>query len=584
MRSWKALLLPALVLATLFAPAMASADTNDFVVTSFDSHETLTRDDPQGELHIVEKIQVVFNDNNHGILRALPQRYNGDSLQLHINSVTSTSGAPSSYTSYSQNGNKVLKIGDANSTVTGAQEYTIDYTVRNVINFYQDHDELYWNINGTQWQQQFQNVSVTLELPNELAQSAEPLCYAGAQGQSLQGCTIKRYAHSVVAATTQPLLAEQTLTTVAGFKTGYFTPPTWRDKLGEYIKPLLELLVPFLILSVGSFVAWLRAGRDPKGRGVIIPQYDSPDNLKPLAAATILHFKAEGRDITATIIDLAIRKYIKIIETKHAKALRKDIVTYSLELTRDRLDELDKHEHAIINALFDQQIVIGRQVDLSKPKTNFAATAKTVQKNVTKELTKAGYFRSNPLDSGSKLYVPFGVAVFLLIFMAHVIGIWGCIGLGAGALVTFFFAQQMAARTAQGVAAKEHLLGLKLYLNVAEKDRINKLQSPNAPYAAQSAEPVKTVELFEKLLPYAMVLGVEKQWAEQFKDLYLTPPDWYGGNWTTFNAVYLASSLNSGIGAAVGTAFAPPSSSTSSGFGGGGFSGGGGGGGGGGGW
>jgi uncharacterized membrane protein len=133
------------------------------------------------------------------------------------------------------------------------------------------------------------------------------------------------------------------------------------------------------------------------------------------------------------------------------------------------------------------------------------------------------------------------------------------------------------------VDAREKIKGLKLYLETAEKDRIAMLQSPDAPYAAKSSEPKKTVELFEKLLPFAIVLGVENQWAKQFESIYTTPPDWYSGNWGAFSAVYLASSLGGSM-EAMGATFTPSGSSSSSGFGGGGFSGGGGGGGGGGGW
>lgn len=118
------------------SPGLASADVNDFVITSFTAEETLTRNDPQGELHIVERINTDFHDYNHGILRAIPNRYKNHSLQLKVNSITSDSGAPVEYTTYSSNGNTVLKIGSPSKTVTGAQEYTIDYTLRNVISFY----------------------------------------------------------------------------------------------------------------------------------------------------------------------------------------------------------------------------------------------------------------------------------------------------------------------------------------------------------------------------------------------------------------------------------------------------------------
>jgi uncharacterized membrane protein len=124
-----------------------------------------------------------------------------------------------------------------------------------------------------------------------------------------------------------------------------------------------------------------------------------------------------------------------------------------------------------------------------------------------------------------------------------------------------------------------------MYMETAEKDRLEKLEGPDAAYAAKTGEPARTVEFFERLLPYAIVLGVETQWAAQFKDIYTNPPDWYSGNnLTAFNAGYLAGALNSGLTPAMNSSFNAPSSSSGSGFGGGGFSGGGGGGGGGGGW
>src|SRR4030095_13738326 len=136
----------------------AHADVNDFTITDFSADYYLSNEDPQGTLHIVETIQVDFTDNNHGILRAIPKTYKEKSLRLHVNKIFSESGAPSQFTTYEDSGNEVLKIGDRDRTVTGAQSYTIDYTVQNVITFYGDHDELYWDINGDQWEQRFRTV------------------------------------------------------------------------------------------------------------------------------------------------------------------------------------------------------------------------------------------------------------------------------------------------------------------------------------------------------------------------------------------------------------------------------------------
>lgn len=123
--------------------------------------------------------------------------------------------------------------------------------------------------------------------------------------------------------------------------------------------------------------------------------------------------------------------------------------------------------------------------------------------------------------------------------------------------------------------AKEHILGLKLYLEVAEKERIQKLQSADAPYM-RNAAPKKTVELFEKLLPYAMVFDVEESWAKQFADIYTTPPEWYSGRFNAFSAAYLVGSINTSLAPAINRSFAPPSASRGSGFSAGGGGGGGG--------
>jgi len=582
MKKLKLLLLGVGFAAFIAMPAAASADVNNFLVTSFAAQETLTRADPQGELQVIERINVDFTDNNHGILRAIPNSYKHHSLQLSVQSVTSDTHAPTSYTTYGSNGNTVLKIGDPSQTVTGPQEYTIEYTLRNVISFYKDHDELYWNVNGDQWQQSFRQVAVTVVLPKGLNQTKQPVCYTGAYNSTARDCTISTSDGIINSATTGQLSANQTLTYVAGFQKGYFQPSKWYQTLGEYAKPLLEFLAPVLIIGGGSFLYWWFRGRDPKGTGIIVPQYEAPSGLKPIEVGTIIDFKTDNRDITATIVNLAIHGYLKIIESQQQRALQKDKVNYSLQLTNADFSQLDASETLLMAALFSGQPV-GAVVDVSDLKNKLYTTAKALSKTVEKNLTDAGYFRSNPLNSGVVLKIVVGCLVFATFYLWKVIGLPFSAGCLLAAIIAVFFASSFAARTQKGVAAKEQILGLKLYLQVAEKDRLEKLQGPDAQYAANAGEPVKTADLFEKLLPYAMVLGVEKQWAGQFAGLYTSPPSWYSGNWAAFNSYYLVTSLSDGIGSAVNTAFSAPRSSGSSGFGGG-FAGGGGGGGGGGGW
>jgi uncharacterized membrane protein len=570
----------------LAAAPLAHADVNNFTVTSFSADETLTKADPQGEMHIVEHINVEFNDFNHGILRAIPNTYKKHRLLLQINRVE-LNNKPTEYGTYNQNGNMVVKIGDPGRTITGNQEYTVDYTVKNVITFYNDHDELFWDVNGDQWQQAFGKVNVSLHLPDgvKLDKHLSPICYTGSFGSTDRGCAIKTSGDEITASTTRPLEGFQTLSYVAGFEKGFFQPFTVWDTLSEYTPDIAVFVLPLLLLGGTSGLFWFRHGRDPRGKGVIVPEYGPPKGLGPIEVGTLIDFRTDNKDITAAIIDLAIRRYITIIEEKKERKLRKDVTVYSLRLENLGMGELNEFERTIMDALF-VGAGPGETINLEEKKFSLASTATILRTTVKKSLVTRGYFR----PSAFKLRT-FGWCVLCIIatFIVGAVaaryeaGLAYALGTVAGAILAAVFFGFSAARTQQGVDAYEQVKGLKMYLDVAEKDRINKLQSPDARYAAGMKEPKRTVQLFEKLLPYAMILGVEKQWAKQFENIYRTPPDWYSGNWNTFSAVYLVAALNSGVGAQVNTVFASPSSSSGSGFSGGG-AGGGGGGGGGGGW
>jgi hypothetical protein len=580
-------LVAGVLLSLLVLTPLAHADVNDFVIEAFDADYTLTSDDKQGQLRVIENIAVNFSDNNHGILRALPDHYKKHRLETKIESVTSSTGAPAQYSTYGSNSNKVLRIGDPNKTVTGRQVYTIIYTMRNVMGFYPGHDEFYWDINGDQWQQQANRVSVVLRMPPgvEFARNNDTLCFTGSFGSTNHDCTIEqdREGQRVIVHTTKALQGYETLSIVVGFEKGHFTPSAWHETLGEYRGTALRFLAPLLLIGGLAWRHWRRNGRDAKGRDTIVPEYEAPDNLKPIEAGTVADFRTDNRDITATIIDLAIRGYVKIIESTKVRKLRKDLKVYSLRLEHTDFSKLNSFETKILKGIFTKQEK-GEEIDLAAMKYKLVSTATQLRKDVREHLVSTGYFRKTPLSASLRFFGLLALAYLASIVMTV---IWNDaaskVGIGAATAATVIFLILLPSRTPKGVAAKEGIMGLKLYLETAEKKRLEKLQSPDAPYMPKSAAPKRTVELFEKLLPYAMVLGVEEAWAKQFENIYKTPPDWYQGNWSAFSAVYLTTSLNSGVQSAVNTAFSSPSSSSGSGFSGGG-SGGGGGGGGGGGW
>jgi len=576
-----ALVTALLTFAFVMLPGIVHADLSDFTITNFSGDYTLSNADPQGELRIVERINVIFRDYNHGILRAIPNTYKKHKLQIHVNRISSDSVAPTQFTTYQSNGNTVLKIGDPNRTITGPQQYTIDYTVRNVISFYPDHDELYWDVNGDQWMQPFDQVTAAFHLPSGVQRTIQsPVCFTGAFGSTDKACQVQTNGKTITVQATSALAAYETLSSVIGFQKGYFRPANWYETLAEYSKQLAALLLPPLVIGGWAFLYWRKYGRDAKGRGTIVPQYDAPDKLKPIEVGGLVDFKVENRDMTATIIDLAIRKYIKIIETKKNRMLGKDKLDYSFELLNPNTIALAAIEQDLVKGMFGDT----RAVTVSElKKGKFYTTVKKIHDSVHEDLTKQGYFRSNPTKSTTRMIAVIVILLIVMVASINVLTPWLLLGNILAIGIVIIFSVLMPSRTAKGVAAREHAEGLKLYLNTAEKERLKMLQGPDAPYAASAHEPTKTVALFEKLLPYAIVMGVEKDWAAQFKDIYTQPPDWYGGNWATFNAVVLTSNLSGTMQSSMDSAFSAPSSSSSSGFGGG-FSGGGGGGGGGGGW
>lgn len=566
------------LLVVVFVAPSAHADVNDFVINDFHGKYQLFKDTHGGRMEVTEILQVTFSDQNHGILRAIPTTYHKKSLRLDVTSVK-RDGQQEPYTTYGQNDNEVLKIGNADKTITGPHTYEITYGMRNILGFFNDYDEWYWDINGNQWQQPFQKVSGEVIMPEgwSVEDLPTPSCYTGKQDATTSVCVMQQTPTGYAFASSIPLGPNETLTVATPFQKGLFTP---RDRTDWYRDNLWQLvgLATGFFLSVLAFVQWFRWGKDHKGRGTIIPEYKPPKGLTPAEVGLLYDYSVDNRDLTATIIDLAIRGYIKVHQEEKRRLGLFKSQEFSLELTNDKTAELKPHETALLTALFSGAQA-GKKISLktvSKDKMYKAVTA--IRSEIKTRLTKQyGLFEETPTKAKRMLW-GIGIASVAVVFAVRPGWGWivGLILATASAVVAGVFMQR---RSHAGVKAYEEMQGLKLYMDTAEKDRLKMLESVDRQYA----EPAKTVEFFEKLLPFAVALGVEQSWAKQFDNIYSQPPTWYSGNMAAFNTVYFTNSLASGIGS-LNTSFSASSASSSSGSGGGGFSGGGGGGGGGGGW
>ena len=596
------LILAGLVAAWLvvaFAP-LGLAD-EDWVITSFHSDIAIAHD---STLTVTEDIRVNFGSlSKHGIFRTIPLRYRYSDTQdryylLEVKSVTNgTSRLP--YDDSVSNDNEVIKIGDPNRLVSGSQRYVITYSVVGAMNSFPDRNELFWNVDGALWPVPKAEVSATVGVPaGSLQKSA---CYEGPPG-STEVCTHTDGSDRADFSSTRQLGSgeEMSVATALDPAAVAVPAPLLEPRQRQFPQDAFDLTP----LTVGLFVLltllglglvawnWWVHGRDrayltqhylasaPSAATdapaepqrtlplfapeTLVVEFGPPQNMRPAELGLILDESADTKDVTATIVDLAVRGYLTIAASPHQ-------VEWTLTKKGGPMETLVQYERTLFYGLF-----AGRDtVTLSDLKGTFAPNLRKAEKEIYADALSRRLFTSSP-NQARTAWGCMGFALVLVGFAATVgLGLafgWGLVGLaiiisGIALAATFPFMPQ---RTAAGRDLLQHTLGFRLYMTTAEK------------YRQQFAE---KAQIFTQLLPYAIVFGCVTQWAKAFEgiDTAAANSGWYSGN-APFQAALLANSLesmNANISSAI--TYVPPSAGSSSGFSGG-FSGGGGGGGGGGSW
>lgn len=576
-----------------------SQSVDDFIIESFDATYYLTRDDKNiGLLEVEENIKTNFiNRNvNHGILRAIPEKYADEDLNLKILSVTDDKGRPINYSTYRENQNLVLKIGNPDTYVYGKKDYKIKYSMSNVIRFYDEHDELFWNVNGVNWRQPIKNISATIKIDPVVnqARKSEVRCYTGAFGSKESNCNIVgvNQDYSEINISANNLGRGENLSFVLGFNKGTFSPDLQAKAIKKailYSSILLAVLVPLIVLSF-MLLTWKKNGRDESGLSTIVPQYEPPAELNPIFAKTLIDDQFDTKSLTANIIQLAINRVINInvIQIDNDKNPEFEIEVNDLNAANN-LSEMEKE---LLKSFFGENSQVGHKVELKSLKNKLYTHITNFRKITFRYLTDNEYYRRNPDDLKGK-FIILGVFImafgFFSIFTINISDLLRPLLVAltfilfSSGIIVLVVSRYLPAKTNKGVDAIAYLLGLKEYIKLAEADRIKFHQSPDAAIKYGDYKDNKTkVKIYEQLLPYAIIFGLEKDWSQQFSDIYKSPPDWYRDSNSSFNSLYLANSISS-LSDASTSSFSAPASSSSSGFSGGG-SGGGGGGGGGGGW
>jgi len=568
----------------LFGGAPVSADVNDFTITSYDIHYLLGRDaEKRSTLTTEETIVARFPDinQNHGIERYLPRDYDGHSTGLTIRSVTDASGQAWNYSTYDSGKYQVLRIGDANTYVHGDQIFHITYTRRDVTRFFADtgKTEFYWDTNGTQWRVPIEKLNVTLKLNGGISAQLRgiPSCYQGRYGEK-EKCQITRDADSMSVSATGFDRGDN-ITLALGFSPGTFA---------EYEKSLFEkFFIIWLIVQADCLVVMLiiifflayryeRWKQRKNELGTIVPEYLPPRDASIQASSQVIGKRVS---FAAQLMDFAVRHYIKIFETKPKG--RFSNAEYTIKIMKSPYDLLPE-EREFLEDIFRGNITVGNKISTKKLRkdTTLASRLRDNPKKL-KAFLRGEYGLRQKDENKSGWFKRFGqvLLVVAIILLSPPLLI--------AAILSFVLGYTLWPLTDKGLDLYRYLEGLKMYIGVAEEERLKMLQSPDgvAKTNVDGSDKGQLLKLYESVLPYAILFGQEKEWNKRLGEYYettQTQPDWYtGAALTTFNVASFSSAMNN-LTSTISSSGA--SSSSSGGSDGGGFSGGGGGGGGGGGW
>ena len=526
---------------------------------------------------VKESIFYDFGENlKHGIYRDIPIK----DIKIKVLKVVDEFGNPYPFKVSEESGHLNIKIGDPNKAIKGEHTYNIFYRVFGGTRFFKDHDELYWNVTGNEWTVPIERAEVLIRLPGKISKENLKFdCFTGFLGSREKNCSFRLDENGDINFQgNRSFYSREGLTIVLGWPKGLVNEPNIFQRFFWNLGVFWPLFIPIFVFGY-LFQEWWRKGKDPRIKKTIIAQYEPPANLRPAEVSLIMKQKVEAYDISATIIDLAVRGYIKIGEVKSKKFGIFESTDYELIKLKDFNDpkeDLRGYEREILrNVLGFQEKTL-----ISDLKDNFYSHLQAILKKVYPEISPLKYFFANP-QRITKKWLTIGTTILWISFIAaYIVNFAGrpfgsifhvyllASGLASGILF-LIFSPFMPKRTKKGTEAYWHILGFKEYINTAEKYRAQFYEKEN---------------IFEKYLPYAIIFGLVDKWAKAFEGIYNRPPSWYEGDFgPRFTTLVFVNSVSRSLSSA-NSAFVSRPGGGGSGFGGGGFSGGGGGGGGGGSW
>jgi hypothetical protein len=543
-----------------------------------------------GSLDVVEKITFRFTGSWNGIVRDLSLDHNtgqGRKVKFKVSavSVTDLSGHPLRVEQDRKNWGwtRELRISIPNA-VNADRAIIIRYRVANAIRFFYsgskvgELDELYWNVTGNKWDMPIDSVHATVVLPEGVT-ATRAAAYSNELGSVAADAKIEQEGSEVYFTLVRHLARNEGMTIGVGWPAGNISPRA--SEQGQKLAGLVRrspTLIPFIVFLL-AFMKWLKRGRDPE-EGSVQVRFEPADGASPAELGTLVDNTADLRDITSTLVDLAVRGFIRIEETAQSRILGLgEHAEYIIHIVKKHAEwiGLKPYEIRILGALSSASPFDPFKVLVAQLRNTFPSALPRIRDGVFDSLVSKRYYRERP-DEVRKKWIALAVIIASTGYGLATLGErmkWVTIAPDAlmtagvaSAVIVLAFGMIMPARTVAGARARGAALGFKEFLGRVESERYKEM--------------ITSPEMFERFLPYAMAFGVESKWARRFEGIYRNPPSWYMGSRDDFSASSLSESM-SDMSSAAATSMSSSSgaSGSDSGSGGGGSSGGGSGGGGG---
>jgi uncharacterized membrane protein YgcG len=547
------------VFVLLISPRILQASTQEYLINSFNSQITVNQDT---SLSVTEEIVVNFNIRKHGIIRVVPTIYSAKGRTINakfkIISVEDESGIPYPYEKSRLRQSVKLKIGDANKTITGENTYIIKYQIKDVLLRYPTHDEVFWNVTGSEWDTTIEGSSATLD--SAFAKIDDADCFSGIARSNEKNCEFSLTENSAQFTSKEALGRGKDFTVVVALnKDNSLVFPSIIEKSVDFLLDNWGYPISLLPITL-MLIYWLKRGRDrrylgdniyfkpekPKTKTTplferkLLPLVYSPiQGLTPAQVGTIIDERVDIHDVVSEIVELARLGYLKIkkIEKKGLVRKTKDYLFTKIKKDTKELKSYQKYLLANIFGSVDLKNVVLTVIDsaktskadikrdeikLSDLKNEFYTKLKGFKKTLYDNMKEDGYFAGNPEQTRIKwigIFVSLAVAAFVInsIFMTQTANIGPYIIIFLSILPGILIARSMPRRTAWGYSLFRQIIGLKWYLQKGKWRH----------------EIMEKNMFFEEMLPLAISLGVVSELANQMKDLNVKPPNYFAGITTT---------------------------------------------------